>query len=97
MNNSSVRATHKWKTKLFHKMRTGMIFTVFSTGITYGKRIYIVVARRSGSLEVIELTHGNVISVITNKLAERSVIAYEDFISETFNIVDPPSLAVNKE
>ena len=94
MNASSVRATREWKTKVFRRVRPGMMFSVFSTGMTYGKRIVIVVAKHSASLEVIELTRENISLIITGYQAKRSVIAYEDFISETFHIVDPPHLSV---
>lgn len=93
MNGSgAARTTRAWKAELFSDMEPKTLFEVMDTGDSYGKRRFIVVTRHRNSLEVIELTPDNLTNIITDQIVERSQISFEEFIAETFHIIEPPAL-----
>ena len=90
MNGS--RTIRLWKAQLYRNLEPGMILTIFRSD--KGRRTIIVSDTRYSSstgLTVIELTPENALKIANLLRPVCTKIKVEEFISDDFHIVDPPS------
>ncbi len=96
MNNANAAARKTWKNHIFDGLKAGMTLSVFSVAKPHGKHMFIVAGAPSATrVCVIRLTKANIGRILEGKAPQRSTITRADFLSDTFHLLDVPSVKQN--
>jgi len=96
VNNANAAARKTWKNHIFDGLEAGMTLSVFSVAKPHGKHMFIVAGVPSATrVRVIELTTANIARILAGKTPKRSIVTRADFLSDTFHLLDVPSVKQN--